>query len=109
MFGKFSPFFWAAAFGLSAPMQAADPRYWKLTSDAPRRSRGLNSYGPGISPAVRGPHSAPLVHVRSRAGVHHWFKVSDWERLGGLPAIPGDVVERVNGYGQVTKRERVPA
>lgn len=75
-----------------------------------RHSNQRTQRGPGKSPARSGPHSEPQVHVRGANGVHHWFTVPQWHALRpGHFGQPGDLIERVNGYGQVTGRLRVPA
>lgn len=99
----------AAAMGLSetAAQRATAPTE-RLNVRLPRHLRG--SGNPGKSPALSGPHSPRLVHVRGRGGVHYWFTENEWARnASSLGELPGDVVERVNGYGQVTSRHRVPA
>jgi hypothetical protein len=97
----------ATALGLSdtAKARAIAPTE-RLTGRLPRHLRGLGE--PGKSPALSGPHSERMVHVRGANGVHHWFTIPQWRALRpGHFGQPGDLIERVNGYGQVTKRVRV--
>lgn len=120
MFGRLRSLFPALAAGLVG-MSAADLAVRDSMRTADRRieyssprwgkhSLQRTTRGPGISPAGRGPHSEPRVHVRVSNGAHYWYTQAAWD---ALPAdtfkLPGDVVEYVDGYGAVTKRVRVPA
>jgi len=122
MFAKLRSLFPALAAGLvgmsAADLAVRDSMHTaarQIDYSSPRfgRHSGTTSgRGPGISPAVRGPHSEPQVHVRSRNGTHYWFTQDEWDiaRSAKVPFRPiaGDVIERVDGYGAVTKRTRVP-
>lgn len=97
-----------AASAMSAGMLRKQ-RISDVTYPPPRKRK---SYKPGDSPAIAGPHSEPRVHVRSSIGGHYWFTQERWDavRFAKVPfrLMAGDVIERVDGYGAVTKRERVP-
>jgi hypothetical protein len=120
MFAKLRSLFPAPALGMSAGIPTAPAA---LRGAAPavdyrqpawgRHSNQRTRRRPGISPAVAGPHSEPRVHVRSFVGAHYWFTQEQWDAARSAKApfclLAGDVIERVDGYGAVTKRVRVTA
>ena len=113
MFGRIGSLFTALAAAAAlktAPVAFRHPAGTPYTRPGwGRHSNQCTQRGPGISPALRGPHSERLVHVRERSGKHHWFTEGEWATdVSTLGERPGDVVERINGYGQVTNRARVP-
>lgn len=117
MFAKLRSLLPALAVGMAAGIPSA-PAFLRGAAPAVdyrqpswgRHSNQRMSRGPGISPARRGPHSEPQVHVRVSNGAHYWYPMESWAALPpGTFTLPGDVVEYIDGYGAVTKRERVPA
>lgn len=59
------------------------------------------------SPAFSEPHSVPKVHIRNRYTKEHWWMTREqWDRGRPHSLTFGDVVEFVNGWGQVTSRIR---
>lgn len=60
------------------------------------------------SPSMDDPHSEPKVHVRNQiSGEHIWMTRADWDAPPAREPRIGDVIEYVNGWGQVTRRERI--
>lgn len=117
MFAKLRSLFPALAVGMAAgipaapdaqrgPAPAVDYRQPGWGRHSNQRTRGW----PGISPAVAGPHSEPQIHIRGRRGAHYWFTQDRWNKVkSSMALLPGDVIEYVDGYGAITKRERVAA
>lgn len=81
-----------------------------------RNLRGRNrtgvrmpNYQRGAHPAYRShgtPPQTPLIHVRTSAGVHKFYKPAEIGIARLLVQTKGGILEHLNSYGQVVSRER---
>lgn len=90
------------AAALAGTLQHAIPHYRSGTGQRKhRRPRGAS-----VPSASRHPPGAPQLHLHTADGKHKFYELKDLEIARLSAETRGGILEHLNGYGQVARRER---